>query len=114
MEDEQSLLEQVRQKEGELKKKFETIHDLNEKKITEAKKKAAENIARAELQSDEETNVFFAEKRLELQKEMDSLKELNNARKTEIIARGEENLENAVCRIANLVSMKEEYAAEND
>lgn len=45
---------------------------------------------------------------------MDSLKELNNARKTEIIARGEENLENAVCRIANLVSMKEEYAAEND
>ena len=114
MEDEQSLLEQVRQKEGELKKKFETIHDLNEKKITEAKKKAVETIARAELQSGEETKVFFAEQRLEMQKEMDDLKKLNNTRKTGIIARGEENLEKAVCRIADLVSMREEYAAEND
>ncbi len=114
MEDEQSLLEQVRQKESELKKKYETIRSLNEIKIAEAKKKAAENITRAELQSDEETNVFFAEQRLEMQKEVDDLKKLNNARKTEIIARGEENLEKAVCRIADLVSMREEYAAEND
>lgn len=114
MEDEQSLLEQVRQKEGELKKKFGTIHDLNEKKITDATKKAAENITRAERESDEETRRFFDEQRLGMQKEMDDLKNQNNARKAEIIARGEENLQKAVCRIVNLVAMKEEYAAEND
>jgi vacuolar-type H+-ATPase subunit H len=114
MEDEQSLLEQVRQKEGELKKKFEAIHDLNEKKIADAKKKAAETIDNAECESDEETKHFFDEQRLEMQKEIEGLKKLNNARKTEIIARGEENQQKAVRRIASLVSMKEEYAAEND
>lgn len=114
MDDEQSLLEQVRQKEGELKKKFEIIHDMNEKKITDAKLKAAENIARAGRESDEAIKRFFEVQNLELQKEMDDLKQLNDARKTKILARGEENLQNAVCRIVNLVSMREDYAAEND
>jgi vacuolar-type H+-ATPase subunit H len=114
MDDEQSLLEQVRQKEGELKKKLQDIHDLNEKKIDAAKKKADENVAKAEYESDEEIKRFFAEQRLELQKEMDDLKKLNSDRKNEIIARGEENQQKVVSRLVSLVSMKEEYAAEND
>ncbi len=113
MDDEQSLLEQVRQKEGELKTNFEIIRVLNERKILEAKNQAADNIAAAERESEEETRRYCALQRLGMQKEMDGLKQLNDARKTEISARGEENLQKAVSRIVNLVSMKDDYAAEN-
>lgn len=113
MDEEQSLLEQVRQKEGELKKKIDAIQNLTEKKILEAKKKASENIAAAGPESDKEIEGWSAIQKDKLQNEMDDLKKQNSDRKIKILARGEQNLPKAVDRIINLVSL-EPYAAEND
>lgn len=68
MEDEQSLLEQVRQKEGELKKKFETIHDLNEKKITEAKRKQLKILPEPNFNPTKKPTFFLLKKGLSCKK----------------------------------------------
>jgi vacuolar-type H+-ATPase subunit H len=104
MKSEKSLIEQIAEKEDELKKKCDIICMEADDIISIARKKAANILENAEKEGKNESDAVYEQHMQALSQDIESIRAEGNREAEDIRARGERNLTRAVSKIISVVT----------
>jgi len=104
VESEKSLIEQISEKEGELKKKNDIICEEAEDIISKARKQAAQILETAEREGKRDADMVYDQHMQALSQDIASIQREGNREAEAIRARGERNLSGAVSKIISAVT----------
>ena len=106
MEEEKSLLQQIREKELMISIKIDETRREADEVIISARKEASEIIETSEREGKKAAQEYFEKEMERLKKESEQLRDQSNQQALSVRTEGERNLPSAIDKIAKVVSLE--------